>query len=58
MQQIVNKDDPSLDLDPASLLSQGDVHWFDLTGKKPVAPDKNKETDAPDQESPQQDSLQ
>ncbi len=36
MQQIVNKDDSSLDFDPQSLLATGDVHWFNLISKKPI----------------------
>ena len=34
MQQIVNKDDSSLDIDPESLLGTADLHWFDVANKK------------------------
>lgn len=34
MQQIVNKDDTSLNLDPEPLLGHGDLHWFQAVAKK------------------------
>jgi hypothetical protein len=34
LQQIVNKNEPGLDTDPESLLTTGDLHWFDALSKK------------------------
>ncbi|MET3115544.1 hypothetical protein AAKU52_003293 [Pedobacter sp. CG_S7] len=48
MQQIVTKDDTSLDLDPESLLAKGDLHWFDVLSKKKL-PEKEEKTDTPDE---------
>ncbi len=35
LQQIVNKNEPGLEIDPESLLTTGDLHWFDALSKKP-----------------------
>lgn len=50
LQQIVTKDDTSLDLDPKSLLTTGDLHWFDAVGNKPEKAKKelNPSTDKSD----------
>lgn len=39
LQQIVNREDSSLDIDPESLLGTGDLHWFDITAKKQTLAD-------------------
>ncbi|WP_432713916.1 hypothetical protein [Pedobacter sp.] len=44
LQQIITNDDTSLDIDPQSLLSPGDLHWFEATGKKQSSKDKENES--------------
>lgn len=48
LQQIVNKNEPGLEIDPESLLTTGDVHWFDALSKK--QPPAEKKTDSTDDE--------
>ncbi|MEJ5963544.1 hypothetical protein [Pedobacter immunditicola] len=40
LQQIVNKNEPGLEIDPESLLTTGDLHWFDALSKKQTTADK------------------
>jgi hypothetical protein len=44
LQQIVNKEDSSLDIDPESLMTTGDLHWFDAVSKKPATEKKEEDT--------------
>ena len=46
LQQIVTKDDTSLDLDPESLLTTGDLHWFDAVSNKPATAKKEPNPNA------------
>ena len=48
MQQIVTKDDTSLDIDLESLLTTGDLHWFDVLSNKKL-PEKKEKSDSPDE---------
>jgi len=40
LQQIVNKNEPGLEIDPESLLTTGDLHWFDALSKKQTTEEK------------------
>lgn len=52
LQQIVNKNEPGLEIDPESLLTTGDLHWFDALGKKQASEEKKTETSDKEKEEP------
>jgi len=52
LQQIVNKNEPGLEIDPESLLTSGDLHWFDAVGKKPITGEKKKDNTDAEKEDP------
>jgi len=52
LQQIVNKNQPGLEIDPESLLTTGDLHWFDALGKKQTTEEKKTDSTSDEKEDP------
>lgn len=52
LQQIVNKNEPGLEIDPESLLTTGDLHWFDAVSKKQTTAEKKTNGNDDETENP------